>query len=445
MSIENSLLNWNPWIVEKKVSASLRGTTREKLEYAVKLLKTPLIKDIVGVRRCGKTTFLYQIIDYLIKNLADPEDIFLVNFEDPAVFNASFDDLLSSIKRMNPKARFLFLDEVQEKENWERWVRSLYDLGMFEQIFITGSSSSLLKTEFSKLLTGRHITVTLFPLSFREYLQFHNWPNFETNYLLLHEDELLFFLKKYLQYGGFPEIQKVEESLKVKILNDLNDDIIARDISARYGADYFISKKIAYYILSNIAKPLSFRNIANAVHVSVDTVSKYVNYFIDSFLILPLRKFSFKLKEQMREINKYYCIDTGLANVVGFHFSKNIGRIMENLTYIELMKKFSDDKSIEFFYYKVNNSEVDFVVKRGLHIGKLIQVCYDVSSEKVKKREVTALLKAMDELDISEGFIITWDYNKTEKHNGKEITFYPLWKFLLLDAESPIKETGDNK
>jgi len=166
MSIENSLLAWNPWFTEKQVNDALRGITREKLEYIVRLLETRLIKDIVGVRRCGKTTLLYQIINYLIEKSVKPEDIFLINFEDPVIYTASFDKLLSSIRRINPNAKYLFLDEVQEKENWERWVRSLFDLRIFKQIFITGSSSSLLKAEFSKLLTGRHITFTLFPLSF---------------------------------------------------------------------------------------------------------------------------------------------------------------------------------------------------------------------------------------------------------------------------------------
>ncbi|MCD6514627.1 MAG: ATP-binding protein [Candidatus Odinarchaeota archaeon] len=434
MSVESSLLNWNPWFVEKRVSDALCGITREKLEHILKLLETPLIKDIVGVRRCGKTTLLYQIIDYIIRNLAKPEDVFLINFEDPIIYNTSFDDILSSIRRMNPEAKYLFLDEVQEKEGWERWVRSLFDLRVFKQIFITGSSSSLLKTEFSKLLTGRHITVTLFPFSFKEYLIFHKWPSFEPRYLSLHKDELLFFLRNYLKYGGFPEVQSVDDVLKVKILNDLFDDIVARDISARYRADYYISKRIAYYIISNIAKPLSLRSIANATHTSVDTVSKYINYLIDSFLILPLRKFSFKLKEQMREINKYYCIDLGLANVIGFHFSINIGRIMENLVYIELIKRFSEDKSIEIYYYKANNNEVDFIIKRGLSVIKLIQVCYSFTSERTKKREVSALLKAMNKFNISEGYVITWDYEKIENYNNKRVIFRPLWKFLLLDV-----------
>jgi len=433
MSIENSLLAWNPWFTEKQVNDALRGITREKLEYIVRLLETRLIKDIVGVRRCGKTTLLYQIINYLIEKSVKPEDIFLINFEDPVIYTASFDKLLSSIRRINPNAKYLFLDEVQEKENWERWVRSLFDLRIFKQIFITGSSSSLLKAEFSKLLTGRHITVTLFPLSFKEYLIFHKWSNFDSKYLLLHKDEILFFLKSYLKYGGFPEIQNVDDALKVKILNDLFDDIIARDISARYGADYFISKRIAHYVISNIAKPLSFRSIANATRISVDTVSKYMNYFIDSFLISPLRKFSFKLKEQMREINKYYCIDIGLANIAGFQFSKNIGQLVENLVYIEFLKKYSDNKAIEFFYYKINDYEIDFVIKKGVSIIKLVQVCYDIASERTKKREVSALLKAMDKFGISEGYVITWDYEKTEIYNNKKVIFYPLWKFLLLD------------
>lgn len=434
MSIENSIFKWNPWIAEGKVAKELIGIEREKLEFLMDLLGVRHIKDVVGIRRCGKTTILYQIINRLIEKGEDPKRIIYINFEDPAIYNTRFEELLSIIKQISPQVSILLLDEVQEKKNWERWVKTIYDLRKFKQIIVTGSSASLLKTDFSRLLTGRHITVSLFPLSFREFLIFHGWKSFDNSYLRAHLDELIHYLRIYMKYGGFPEIQKLNEKLKIKVLNDLFDDILSRDVCARYNTDFSITKNLAYYIISNIAKPLSYRNIASAINASVDTVSKYISYLIDAFLIIPVRKFSFKLKEQIREIKKYYCIDLGLINTVGYSFSANIGWIMENLVFLELKKRHFDDKTVEIFYYKVNNREIDFVIKSGTSIETLIQTSYDITPKKVKRREVSALIKGMDELNLKKSIVITWNYENIEVHDDKEIRFIPLWRFLLEES-----------
>jgi len=430
--LSDAIRRWNPWWAEEKVRNELIGVKRESLGEIRKFIKENLIKGIIGPRRVGKTTLLYQVIDSLINEGIRPKDIVLLNFDDINIYNADFDTLLSECRKINPKIKYLFLDEVQERENWERWVRTLYDTRQFLQIFVTGSSSSLLKEDVAKVLTGRHITFHLLPFSFREYLRYFGWEDFSKDYIEYKKDEILHYLHRYMKTGGFPEALGMDDLARNRYLNELFDDIIARDICARHRVDYHIARRIAYYIISNSSQTMTHRSIARVCGVAVDTVSKYLRYMEDSYLILPLRMFSFKLKEQMRELNKYYSIDTGLAHAVSFKFSENIGKIVENLVYIELLRRKKSKPGMEIYYWRDKSGKVvDFVIKECEKVRSLIQVCWDVSEEKTKKREISALLKGMEAFNLSEGIILTENYQSIESIEGKRIKYVPLWRWLL--------------
>jgi hypothetical protein len=430
--LSDAIRRWNPWWAEGKLSIKIVGVKREKLEEVERSIDTVLIKGIIGPRRAGKTTLLYQTINYLIQQGVSHKNIVLLNFDDNNIYNADFDILLSECRKINPKITHLFLDEVQERKNWERWVRTLYDTHQFLQIFVTGSSSSLLKEDVARVLTGRHTTFHMLPFSFKEYLVYSDWKDFSKDYMEHKKDEILHHLNRYLKTGGYPEALGIDDMARNRYLNELFDDIIARDITARHKADYHLARRIAYYTISNASNIMTHRSIANACGVAVDTVSKYLRYMHESCLIQPLQIFSFKLKEQMREINKYYTVDTGLANAVSFRFSENLGQMVENTVYIELLRRCKSIPGIEIYYWKdKTGKEVDFLVKKGEKVERLIQVCYDLSEEKTKKREVSGLIRAMDEFTIHEGTIITDNYEDTETIEGKTIVYTPLWKWLL--------------
>ncbi|MFH0837367.1 MAG: ATP-binding protein [Candidatus Aenigmatarchaeota archaeon] len=430
--LSDALRRWNPWWAEKRVRQELIAIERDKLADIRKSLKLQQIKDIIGVRRCGKTFLLYQTIQNLISSGIDAKNITMLNFDDNEIYDADFDEILLECKKINPKISHILLDEVQEKKGWERWVRTLYDTREFAQIFVSGSSSSLLKSDIGRVLTGRHNTFILFPFSFAEYLRFNGWNNFEMNFLEHHKAEIMHFLEKYIKNGGFPETLKMNTFNRNNYLNHIFDDVLSKDIVARHGANYEIIKKIAYYLTSHSSKTMSHRSIASACNISTDTVSKYISFIEESFLSFSLKKFSSKLKEQMREINKYYCIDTGMVNAVGYKLSDEFTRLMENCVFLELNRRHMEDRRIEIFYWQdVQQKEVDFVIKKGMKISELMQVCYDIKLSETRKREISSLMRAMEEFKLKKATIITWNHDANEKHDGKKIIFIPLWKWLL--------------
>lgn len=426
---EDSLRRWNPWWATGKVPKELLGTEREKLTEVKESLKTKRIKDVIGVRRCGKTTLFYQTIQNLIDKGKNPENIFLINFDDSEVYNTELESILQKCREINPDVEYMFLDEVQEKKGWERWVRSLYDTKQFKQIFVSGSTSSIVKSKVSRTLTGRHTTLEMYPFSFKEYLRHKAWGNLEPEHLEHRKGELLNQLKKYMEYGGFPETLKKEDPVKNKILTDLFDDIISRDVASRHGADYEITRKIAHYLTSHSSQEQSARSIAGATGASTKTASKYLDYLKQSFLIYPLKRFSWKLKEQMNKPKKYYCIDTGLVNAVGFKFTQDLGRILENIVFLELRRR----KEKELYYWKDKRGrDIDFVIRDENKTKQLIEACYDPTSTETRKREEKSLLKGMKELNMDEALVITWDHEEKKELKGKEIEYKPLWKWLLI-------------
>jgi len=426
--LEESIRKWNPWWAESESIEKLSGVKRYIISDIKKTLKLKQIKDIIGVRRSGKTTALYQIIKILEENGEKPKNIVFLNFDDIEINSASFDEIIKAIEKINPETRYLFLDEIQQKNGWERWIRTLYDTNKYAQIFISGSSASLLTKDVGRVLTGRHITFTIFPFSFIEYLVFIGWKDFSGDYLEYNKNKILHHLSTYIKGGGYPEVIGKNEFERKITLTNIYNDILARDISARHNVSYHITRKISYHMLSNNSREFSFRSIANAIDASVETVEAHLEYLKESFILLTLNVFSYKTKIQFKQNKKSYCIDTGLRNAVSFKVSEDFGRLAENIVFLEILRR---GKEV-FFWKNKNQQEVDFIIKDGLKEIQLIQVCWDVKNEKTKKREIEGLLSAMEEFNLKQGLILTEDYEEFEKYNQKEIRFVPLWKWLIL-------------
>jgi len=423
--IEDSIRKWNPWWAQKESLSKLSGIKRDILDNLFKTISLTHIKDIIGVRRAGKTTVMYQVIKSLLTEI-ESKDIAFLNFDDSEINEASFEDILKSLAKINLEIKYLFVDEIQQKPNWERWIRTLYDTKTFKQIFVSGSSASLLSQDIGRILTGRHLTFTVFPFSFKEVLEFIKWEKFDMDFLEYNKNKILYYQRNYIKNGGFPETLGKNDSERKIILTNIYNDLLARDISSRFGASYNIVKKISYHLLSNITKEFSYRSVSNSANVSVETVEKYLGFLKESFILFTLDFFSYKTKVQFKQNKKIYCIDNGLRNAVSFKFSEDEGKLYENQVFIELKRR-----NEEIYYWKYNGGEVDFVVKKDLNVKELIQVCYDIKDEKTKKREIKSLIYASKELKCNNLIVITEDYKKEEKIDDKKIKYIPLWEWLL--------------
>jgi predicted AAA+ superfamily ATPase len=426
--LEESIRKWNPWWADVALLKDLSGIQRSVTTTITETLSIPHIKDIVGVRRSGKTTTLYQVINLLTTKKIDPKNIMFLNFDDPDIHAVSFEQLIKTMGTINPCISHVFFDEIQQKNEWERWLRMMYDTKKYQQLFISGSSASLLTQDVGRVLTGRHISFIVFPFSFKEYLAFHGLTKFTSEYLEYNRNTILHYLYSYLDGGGFPEVIGKNEYQRKTILTNIYNDVLSRDIASRFNASYDIAQKVGYYVLTNNAREFSFRSIARATDLSIETVEKYLGFLKQSFIILTVDVFSYKTKVQFKQNKKIYCIDTGLRNAVSFKISEDRGRLAENLVFIELKRRGKD-----VYYWKNGKGEVDFVVKEGLKPTSLIQVCWDITNEKTKKREIDNLIEAMHTLNLGQGLIITEDYSGEEIAGKKKIRFLPLWRWLLSD------------
>ena len=428
--LNDSIRQWNPWWVDAESVKQLSGIQRTSLKSLLELAALKHIKDITGIRRSGKSTMMYQVISAMINRGTKPKEIAFLNFDDAEINEAGFDEILDSIDKISPDIKFLFLDEAQEKTGWERWARKLYDTGRYKQIFVSGSSASVLSKDIGRVLTGRHISFHVLPLSFMEYLMFHGWERFDVEYLENNKSKILHYQEEYQKNGGFPETMLKTEAERKIILTNIYNDILSRDIAARHNASYETAKIVSYHLLSNMTKEFSYRSIARAAGIKPETAEIYTGYLKEAFMVLALDFFSFKTKLQFKQNKKAYCIDNGLRNAVSFRITEDKGKLMENAVMVELARRGSDA-----YYWKTKDGkEVDFLIKEGLKVKELIQVCFNTSEPQTKKRELNSLIEAMDEFKLKTGIVITEDEEEEEKINGKTVKFLPLWKWLL---ESP--------
>jgi len=409
---------------ERFISESKKYIIREKFPYAEKFLNENIIKVITGPRRAGKSVFCMLL-------LKDKEFAYL-NFDDENLVKIkNYDELIKVLYEVYPNAKYFLFDEIQNLDKWELFVNKLHRRNF--NLIITGSNAKLLETEISSVLTGRYVSINVFPFSFREFLKAKNFE-LDNKEISLPEvkGKILNFLSEYITTGGFPEV--VVKNLDTKTyLETLFDAILLKDVVKRYKVRFVPQiYDLATYLLSNFSSEFSFTKIRKILGFSsTNTVEKYIQYLEESYLLFILNRFSFKLKEQIKAPKKVYVADSGFILAKSFQFSNNTGKLIENVVFCELLRR-NYKPNIDIFYYKTKNGkEVDFVLKQATKINKLIQVCYNISDTNTKEREIKSLLTASQELNCDSLEIISWDYEAEEKHKGKTIKFIPLWKWLL--------------
>ena len=387
--------------------------------FFCEMLKHPNILAILGLRRCGKSVLSWLILK--------DERFGYVNFDDERLYGLRADDLNAILKafyELYGDVEYIILDEPQNVRGWELFANRLRRT---KKVIITGSNSKLLSGELATHLTGRHVDFILYPFSFREFLRYNgvNLKDIEKYaYATSTEARISKLLLQYIEKGGLPESHKFGKN----ILRSIFSDIIKKDILMRHEIKKVkMMEDMVKYMISNFSKPFTYNKLRNVFGMKIDTVENYMGYMEDAYLIEIIKKFSFKLKEQRISPKKVYCIDTGFINIVAFRFLEDYGRLMENLVAIELKRR-----GKEVYYWKdYQQREVDFVIKEGLNVKELIQVCYDIEDLSTKNRELRALIKASKELKCKNLKVITWDYEGREEFRNREIEFIPLWRWLL--------------
>jgi len=425
------LRDWNFWDKDQKTGID-RPFYLSKLEA---FHASNQIITITGPRRAGKSFIMRQMAKRLISRGLNPRNILHVNFEDPR-FTETGVDLLQQIfevyqEYMGPENKpVLFLDEIQEIKGFEKWVRMMHELSK-AKIVISGSNADLLSRELGTLLTGRHLDLEIYPLSFGEFLSFNGVSLSAGPDVSGRDPFIRGHLRKYLEFGAFPEIALSDQ--KKEILLNYFEDVITKDLLRRYrirkGQDL---RSMVKYYLSNAASLSTFNSIERALDITVPSVKNYTHYLEQAYLVFALKRFSFKVREQEKSPRKTYAVDTGLCNAVGFRFSENTGRLAENIVFMTLKRGQVLDRETELFYWKdAYHNEVDFVVKKGLKDIRLIQVCWNMSDEKTKNREFRALSKAMKELKVDEATVITEDGEGEEDLHGNKVRMVSFCKWLL--------------
>ena len=374
---------------------------------------------ITGIRRCGKSSLLKIISKKLNKkfvyiNFDDIRftDFKVENFED-------IEEIISEIRGIKTEVIYL-LDEVQNVLSWERWVNNLYAKNI--KVFVTGSNSSLLSSEISTFLTGRNKVIKLYPFSFKEFLLF---KKIKIDYQTTDERRIISqAFNEYFEKGGFPLVI-INDDLSLS--KQYFEDILNKDIIKRYGIKKVKElKDLILYLFSNVSKTYSYSTLKQISSIkSLSMINNYIGHLKNVFVASTINKFDYSIKKQRVSSSKFYVLDNSFLKTVAFNFSENTGKRLENLVFIELVRR-----EVEV-YYHLKKNECDFIIKEGLNITKAIQVCLILDNIVTKKREIDGLCEALKEYNLKEGLILTLDKEEEFMIDGKKIIIKPVWKWLL--------------
>jgi hypothetical protein len=361
------------------------------------------IEVLSGIRRCGKSTLMKLLMQRIKKPIA------YFNFEDARINGFEVNDFQKLDEIIGKGKAAYFFDEIQNIASWEIFVRQLHERG--EKVYITGSNASLLSKELGTRLTGRHLRHELFPFSFQEFLVFK-----KLKYTVA-------AFEKYMELGGFPEYLRDPNP---EVLQTLLRDIVLRDIAIRYGIKNSKTlMDLTLYLISNIGKEVSYNNLKKTFNIgSANSVSDYLTWLEDTYVLFYLPRFSWSAKSVAINPRKVYAIDNGLVNANSLSFSKDKGRLLENLVYQYLRQK-----QYQLFYFR-ENKECDFVVFEKNKCKQVIQVCSQMDSDN-KARELDGLIEAMEFFKLKEGFIITLNQKDKLGFNGKTVYLIPAFEFIV--------------
>ena len=384
------------------------------------LLSSSLIKLITGPRRVGKSTqALLMLRD---KNFA------YLNFDNYSLLEAWDANLvMRMLDDVYPGYEYILLDEVQNLDGWDLWVSELYRLG--KNLVITGSNARMLSSEMATVLTGKYLQLEMLPFSLEEFFDWNKLdlhclnPEDKTNSLVLADD--------YLRNGGYPEVV-ASRQLTRSYLDTLFDSIVWKDVAKRHNVRNVTDlNNLAMYLVSNFCNPVSANDLTTELGFSsVNTTRKYMDYLHEPYLFYYLSRYNNKLKLMKKAPRKVYVVDNGFVTSKAFSLSDNLGRLLENQVFIELVRRGYDVERTMFYYRSRNDKEVDFVLRKEAHIERLVQVCYDMSNPKTEKREVDSIVECAGELKCSNLVIVTNNDKRTIEKDGYKIDVVPITEFF---------------
>jgi len=401
---------------------------KESFDVKPRTLQPPIdtkkIITLVGVRRCGKTSILYDMINKLSSAIPKTKILFL-NFEDERLELEvdELDFILQSFSELYPEQElsecYFFFDEIQNVTGWEKFVRRVYDT-ISKNIFVTGSNS--------KLLSSRTLVFEVYPLSFKEYLSFKGIEvDFYSSKSLAHIKNALSI---FLQDGSFPETLFLEEQYVNQTLQEYFNVLLYKDLAERYSITNTVALKFFLKrVIASSTKQISINKIYNELKSSCIKIGKnsrydFLDYVQNIYLALTLHKYDKSLVNKELGEKKIYSIDIGLNNATEFKFSQNIGKSLENAVFLELKRRYN-----ELFYYRDNNSECDFIVNEKNSITHAIQVTYDMSDENTKRRKIKGLISACKNFNLTNGVIITYDLEDEIIQDNIKIELIPFYKW----------------
>ena len=384
------------------------------------LLSSSLIKLITGPRRVGKSTqALLMLRD---KNFA------YLNFDNYSLLEAWDANLvMRMLDDVYPGYEYILLDEVQNLDGWDLWVSELYRLG--KNLVITGSNARMLSSEMATVLTGKYLQLEMLPFSLEEFFDWNKLdlhclnPEDKTNSLVLADD--------YLRNGGYPEVV-ASRQLTRSYLDTLFDSIVWKDVAKRHNVRNVTDlNNLAMYLVSNFCNPVSANDLTTELGFSsVNTTRKYMDYLHEPYLFYYLSRYNNKLKLMKKAPRKVYVVDNGFVTSKAFSLSDNLGRLLENQVFIQLLRRRYDVERTMFYYRSRNDKEVDFVLRKEAHIERLVQVCYDMSNPKTEKREVDSIVECAGELKCSNLVIVTNNDKRTIEKDGYKIDVVPITEFF---------------
>lgn len=401
------------------------GIERSIIGLIEKKLKLPHIVVLTGLRRSGKSTILRQII----KKYYQDRDFYYINFEDERLFNfkaENFNVIYESLLELFGEKKVFFIDEIQNVQNFEGFVRRFYDSGF--KFFITGSSAKLLNKEIGTKLTGRHVDLIVRPFSFTEYLVLKNFKiDKNTVYSTINRAELKKHFANFLVNGGMPEYVIYNDQ---EVLSRVYEDIVIKDIVARYKIeDAKQIRELYQYLMATISQKFSYNSLKKFIGInSSNTIKKYIDYLEETYFISQINKFDYSLKKQIVNDKKIYVVDNGFISNVSIRFSKYEGWLLENLVFLELRKKGN-------VFYHSDKCECDFLLVENKKVTKAIQVCWNIDVMN-KEREIKGIFEAMEKFKLKSGIILTNDQEEEMDFNGKKIIVMPVWKWILHDCET---------
>ncbi len=394
-------------IIGQNIELAKKGVFRKRavLSKAIELLDVKHILSIVGVRRCGKSTIMKELVRVALKKTSE-KNILYLNLENP-FFNQYKNDV-SNLQKIyelflnqcdKRKKIYVFFDEIQFFTDWQVFIKYLYEKDE-AKIVLTGSNSRLLSSELATLLSGRTIPLHMYPFSIEEAKS-----SFDN----------------YLVDGGFPEIV-LAEGEKKQLVEIYYKNILYQDVIPRFGVQNMLAiENLSYYLLSNFGKELSYNTLKSLSHLDDKTAKQYISYLQDANLVYTIHNYDFSLKKLIGNKKKVYLVDNLFASL-GFKNSLDYGQLFENHVFM-ILKRLGFD-----VYFYQNGGECDFLVKEGVKITKCVQVCYHLTVEN-KDREVKGLISAMKKFNVKEGFIVTKSQKEFFEVDGLNVFVFPEKEF----------------